>query len=78
MELPVNRMNEKYKAEHLDIAPGADAAGIASPLIKAANKSTQAVEDYLRELIQVLRISMFCIGAGSIRELKLTSLLKKL
>jgi isopentenyl-diphosphate delta-isomerase len=59
------------------IALGADAAGIAKPLLKAANHSVLAVEDYLQEIIQELKISMFCIGASNIGELKYSHYLRK-
>jgi isopentenyl-diphosphate delta-isomerase len=52
------------------IALGADAAGIAAPLLKAANVSAEAVIAAIREFIEVLRISMFCIGAANLNELK--------
>jgi len=60
------------------IALGADAAGIAGPLLKAAVKSDSAVVDYLVTVIQTLKTAMFCIGAASIRELKHTPYLQKL
>ncbi|MEN6335527.1 MAG: type 2 isopentenyl-diphosphate Delta-isomerase [Phycisphaerales bacterium] len=60
------------------IALGADAAGIALPLLKAARLSTQHVLSALEELIVQLRLTMFCIGAGSIEQLRSTPhLLKK-
>lgn len=52
------------------IALGANAGGIASPLLKAASISAEAVMLTLQEIIQVLRISMFCIGAANLEELK--------
>ncbi|MDY6911713.1 MAG: alpha-hydroxy-acid oxidizing protein, partial [Chloroflexota bacterium] len=57
------------------IALGADIAGIATPLLKAAHTSAGKVIDYLNELIEGLRISMFCCGAATIEELKATPLL---
>jgi isopentenyl-diphosphate delta-isomerase len=59
------------------IALGADACGIAGPLLKAANESLSAVEDYLMELIQELKIAMFCTGAANIDELKYSRSLRK-
>jgi isopentenyl-diphosphate delta-isomerase len=59
------------------IALGADAAGVAAPLLKAADVSTEAVIEYVNETIEVLRITMFCIGASSISELKDTPFLEK-
>jgi isopentenyl-diphosphate delta-isomerase len=52
------------------IALGADAAGIAAPLLKAAGNSAESVTGILQEILQGLRISMFGIGAASINELK--------
>jgi len=52
------------------IALGADAVGIAAPLLKAADESAETVEAYLKEVIEVLRIAMFCIGAPKVSDLK--------
>ncbi|MFQ5996194.1 MAG: type 2 isopentenyl-diphosphate Delta-isomerase [Dehalococcoidales bacterium] len=57
------------------IALGADAAGIAAPLLKAAGISAESVMGFLEEVIQGLRISMFCTGAVSLKELKNSPLL---
>ncbi|MBI4304225.1 MAG: type 2 isopentenyl-diphosphate Delta-isomerase [Chloroflexi bacterium] len=59
------------------IALGADSAGIATPLLKAANVSVEAVIQALQEIIEVLRISMFCTGAASLKELKNSPFLQK-
>jgi len=59
------------------IALGADAAGIAAPLLKAANSSAETAMAAIQEVIGGLRISMFCIGAGSIGELKNSPLLER-
>ncbi len=59
------------------IALGADAAGIATPLLKAANISAASVMAALQEVIEGLRISMFCIGAASLRELKNSPFLER-
>lgn len=59
------------------IALGADAAGIAAPLLKAANISPEAVMAALQEVIDALRISMFCIGAASLKELKNSPFLQR-
>lgn len=59
------------------IALGADAAGIAAPLLKAANVSAEAVMQYMTEIIDGLRTTMFCIGASNISELKGTPFLEK-
>ena len=52
------------------IALGADAAGLAAPLLKAAGISAESVVGALEEVIQELRISMFGIGAAGLKELK--------
>ncbi|MDP2917342.1 MAG: type 2 isopentenyl-diphosphate Delta-isomerase [Dehalococcoidia bacterium] len=59
------------------IALGADAAGIAAPLLKAANHSPEAVEESLKETIETLRIAMFCIGTANISGLKFSPSLRK-
>ena len=59
------------------IALGADCAAIAAPLLKAASISTEAVMIVLQELIEGLRIAMFCIGAGNLNELKNSPLLMR-
>jgi isopentenyl-diphosphate Delta-isomerase len=59
------------------IALGADAAGIAMPLLKAANNSSSEPPEILSEMIEVLKIAMFCTGAGSIPKLKNSEYLKK-
>lgn len=58
------------------IALGAAAAGMAGPFLKAAAVSTEAVSEVITEVTRVLRIAMFCAGAGSIPELQATPLLK--
>lgn len=52
------------------IALGADATGMAAPLLKAAEISAQSVLEVLQEVIEALRISMFCIGAISLKGLR--------
>lgn len=59
------------------IALGSDFAGIAMPLLKAAVESTAAVEDYLLEVIEELRIAMFCTGHAAIPDLKCSPRLVK-
>jgi len=59
------------------VALGADAAGIAAPLLKAANISAETVMVTLQEVVEELRISMFCIGAASLKELKNSPFLKR-
>jgi isopentenyl-diphosphate delta-isomerase len=59
------------------IVLGADAAGIGLPLLKAARLSAAHVLSALEELIAQLRLTMFCIGAGSIEQLRNTPHLLK-
>ncbi|MFQ6058580.1 MAG: type 2 isopentenyl-diphosphate Delta-isomerase [Anaerolineae bacterium] len=59
------------------IALGADAAALASPFLKAATVSAEAVVERIEEISQELRIAMFCIGAANLGELKDTPLLKR-
>lgn len=51
------------------IALGADAAGFAAPLLKAAVVSRRAVDERIRGMIEGLRIAMFCVGAASVADL---------
>ena len=60
------------------IALSADAIGIAGPLLQAADKSAGDVIDYLKEIIEVLKIVMFCTGADSINNLKCSPFLRKI
>jgi isopentenyl-diphosphate Delta-isomerase len=59
------------------IALGADAAGIALPLLKTADISAEKTQDTLTEMIEVLKTAMFCIGSGNIAALKNSEYLKK-
>jgi isopentenyl-diphosphate Delta-isomerase len=58
------------------IALGASAGGIASPFLKAADQSVEAVDDLIRELSSQIRIAMLCSGSKNMDELQQTSLLK--
>ena len=58
------------------IALGADAAGMASPLLKPATVSAEAVGERIREVLEELRTAMFCVGARSIQELRSAPLVK--
>lgn len=59
------------------IALGADACGIASPLLKAARNSVDEVAGMLRQVIDELRLAMFCAGAPDLASLKTKPLLKR-
>ena len=54
------------------IALGADAAGLAAPLLAAADAGRATLHDVIAVLIAELRTAMFCIGAGSVDELRAT------
>ncbi|MGI9253783.1 MAG: type 2 isopentenyl-diphosphate Delta-isomerase [Thermomicrobiales bacterium] len=56
------------------IALGADLAGIAAPLLRAAAVSESAAHDLLAATIDQLRISMFACGAGNLAALRKTEL----
>lgn len=52
------------------IALGADLAGFAAPLLRAAADSAAAAHDLLAALVAELRIAMFCTGAGTLAHLR--------
>ena len=52
------------------IALGADLAGLASPFLRAADKSPQAVDELIQELAAQLQIAMLCTASGDIAALK--------
>lgn len=52
------------------IALGADLVGIAGPFLRAAARGGDHALALARELIETLRITMFCIGATSLAELR--------
>jgi isopentenyl-diphosphate delta-isomerase len=57
------------------IALGADLAGFAGPLLKAAAASVEATTEMLTALIEELRLAMFCCGAQNIGQLRGADLL---
>ncbi len=57
------------------LAMGAHLAGLAAPLLTAANRSTEAVIEHLDVLIDTLRTAMFAIGAGDLAALHGTAAL---
>ena len=59
------------------IALGADVAGIAMPLLTAADDSAEATIALLQQVIDELRISMFCVGASNIEALRDSPFLRK-
>ena len=54
------------------LALGADLAGLASPLLKAAARSAEEAERALEVIGRQLRIAMFCVGARDIDALRHT------
>jgi isopentenyl-diphosphate delta-isomerase len=57
------------------IALGADLAGFAGPLLKAAATGEFETVEFLTALVAELRLAMFCCGAANLAELKQTELL---
>ncbi len=58
------------------IALGADAAALATPFLKPATVSPEAVDEKVREILEELRTAMFCVGARNLQELKGVPLLE--
>ncbi|MBI2849245.1 MAG: type 2 isopentenyl-diphosphate Delta-isomerase [Chloroflexi bacterium] len=52
------------------IALGADVVGVAGPLLKPATISAEAVRRRVARLILELRITMFCVGAANLAQLR--------
>jgi isopentenyl-diphosphate delta-isomerase len=51
------------------IALGAQIGGLASPFLKAADESPEALDRFTREIIAQIRIAMLCCGAADIAAL---------
>jgi isopentenyl-diphosphate Delta-isomerase len=45
------------------LALGADMAGIAGPFLRAADEGDESADSFAREIVETLRIAMFCVGA---------------
>jgi isopentenyl-diphosphate Delta-isomerase len=58
------------------IALGADIAGVAGGFLRAADTDASAADDFAQELIETLRVTMFCIGARTIADLRRTQRLE--
>jgi len=58
------------------IALGADAAALATPFLKPATVSPEAVGEKIGEILEQLRTAMFCVGARDLQELKSVPLQK--
>jgi isopentenyl-diphosphate delta-isomerase len=52
------------------LALGANLAGIAGPFLRAADRSPDAAGELARELVETLRIALFCVGARTLAELR--------
>ncbi len=52
------------------LALGADLAGLASPFLRAASQSAEAVDELIRELIAQLRVAMLCTASRNITALR--------
>lgn len=52
------------------MALGADLVGIAGPFLRAAHESVERADDLARELVETLRVAMFCTAARTTVELK--------
>jgi isopentenyl-diphosphate Delta-isomerase len=52
------------------LALGADVVGIAGPFLRAANEGRAVLDSLARELVETLRIAMFCVGARQPRDLR--------
>jgi isopentenyl-diphosphate delta-isomerase len=59
------------------LALGADLAGLAYQFLEAATESPAHVAERIERIVQELKITMFCIGAKTIPELKRTGLLRR-
>ncbi|HEX3672186.1 MAG TPA: type 2 isopentenyl-diphosphate Delta-isomerase [Candidatus Cybelea sp.] len=52
------------------LALGADLVGIAGPFLRAAAESSKAASDLAGELVETIRIAMFCVGARTPADLR--------
>ncbi len=57
------------------VALGADLAGIAGPFLRAAVAGAEEAHGLAREVVEVLRIAMFCAGARTLPDLRTVPLL---
>lgn len=59
------------------IALGADVVGLAQPFLEAAMESAEAVEARIDRIVEELRITMFCVGAESLKDLRNVNLVRR-
>ncbi len=52
------------------LALGAELAGLASPFLRAASESPEAVDELIRELVAQLRIAMLCTASRDLKALR--------
>ncbi len=58
------------------LALGATLGGLAGPFLKAADKSVEACDQFVRELLTQLKIAMMCSGNRTISDLQTTKLMR--
>jgi isopentenyl-diphosphate delta-isomerase len=58
------------------LACGAHLAGMAYRFLRAANESSEAAVERVKRVIEELRLCMFCVGAGSLEQLRRTPLFR--
>ncbi|MCP4664497.1 MAG: type 2 isopentenyl-diphosphate Delta-isomerase [bacterium] len=56
------------------IALGADLVGLAQPFLQAAMESAERVSERIERAVRELRITMFCVGARNLHDLRNTEL----
>ena len=59
------------------IALGADLVGLAQPFLEAAMESAERVYERIERTLRELRITMFCVGARTLAELRNVKLVKR-
>jgi len=52
------------------IALGADLVGIAGPFLRAAAEGEEHARAFAAQVVEVLRLAMFCTGCASLQELR--------
>ena len=59
------------------VALGADAAGLAGPLLSVAHRSSTGLRSLMERILQELRLAMFATGSVSLAELRRPGLLAR-
>ena len=52
------------------LALGADLAGMAGPLVRAAAEGDAALDETVEVVVEELRLAMFCVGAACVTDLR--------